>query len=471
MKIGLVYLNTNQGEIFPVGLISIATAIKQKLDGCEVEIIDINFEDPFQKIISSDYDLIGISCMTVEYEKATVLAKKIKEKLNIPIIIGGVHISTLPVSFRDCFDIGVIGEGEETFLDIIKFYKKKGRFDSLILNEIKGVVFKDSGRLVITPKRDLIESLDSIPALDYSFINSSYFRFRALIPWAEFGREAIILTSRGCPYKCIFCSTTQFWNKVRYFSVERIVNEITNLVENHKVDHIQIFDDLFTINKDRLKYFAQEFNKKRLYKKVKLTCQARANLVDDELCLILKSMNVRIVSFGFESGNERVLRYLKCGSVSVEQNKKAIAICVKHRLKVVGSLIFGSPTETLEEMRDTIKLIDYTKKIGADRIWSFVMTPFPATKIWEIAKERGSVSDEMNFDKLNHQTVDEPLLLEKSIDRSDFKKIFCEGRRHLHYYKWKKLFSMLMNNPFNTILLIIISPWQYIKRGLVASQE
>ena len=253
-------MSNEHGDVLPLGLISIASYFKQRFLHHQIEIVDINFENPINKIFYSHYDLIGISSMTVQYEKATALARKVKDKSNIPIIIGGAHISTLPFSLRDCFDIGVIGEGEETFCNIVDLYEKKGKLFLSDLRDIGGVVYREDGKLNITQNMASIDPLDLVPSLDYSIIDHKYFRFKAVTYWAEFGREAILSTSRGCPYKCIFCSSTQFWGKVRYFSARRVMEEIKNLVKKYNVDHIWISDDLFTINKNRLKEIAEELS-------------------------------------------------------------------------------------------------------------------------------------------------------------------------------------------------------------------
>lgn len=426
MKVGLVYLNENKGACPPIGLMSIAAYVTQNIPSCQVEIIDVNFEDVYAKLESTEYDLIGLSAMTIDYSKAIDLAWRIKRITEIPIVIGGVHISILPESLKECFDIGVVGEGEQTFLELLQLYESVGSLDHEHLRNINGLAYVHDGQLFRTGERKLIEPLDLIPVPDTSFISDRYFVFKPLIPWGEFGREAIILTSRGCPYRCVFCSTTRFWKKVRFFSLEHVVGEVNHLINKFGSDHIQIFDDLFTMNKRRLREIAEAFKKNGITKRVKFSCQLRANLVDDELCEILKEMNVAIASFGFESGSDRVLRYLKAGSVSVEQNKNAIKMCRKHGLKVVGSLIFGSPGETVEDMERTIEFIDFTKQAGADRIWSFVMTPFPGTQIWEVAKSRGKVSEDMDFSMLSHQAVDNPLCLDEDIDKESLKKFFIK---------------------------------------------
>jgi len=471
MKVGLVYLNENKGACPPLGLMSIATYVTQNMSSCQVEIIDVNFEDAYAKLESTEYDLIGLSAMTIDYNRAIDLACRIKHIMKVPIVIGGVHISTLPESLKECFDIGVIGEGEQIFLELLQLYERVGSLDHEHLTNIDGLVYIHGGRIFRTEERKLIEPLDLIPVPDTSFISTRYFAFKPLIPWGEFGREAIILTSRGCPYKCVFCSTTQFWKKIRFFSPEHVVEEVKGLIDKFNIDHIQIFDDLFTINKKRLKTIAEAFKKYDITKRVKFACQLRANLVDDELCGILEGMNVAIASFGFESGSDKVLKYLKAGSVSVEQNKNAIKICRKHGLKVVGSLIFGSPGETVEDMEKTIEFIDFSKKAGADRIWSFVMTPFPGTQVWEVAKNRGKVNEDMDFGMLSHQAVDNPLCLDESIGKEVFKKIFYKGRAHMNYYKWKKLWSMLKKHPMRTANMILHEPLEYLKKVFTKYKE
>jgi anaerobic magnesium-protoporphyrin IX monomethyl ester cyclase len=455
MKIGLVYLSENDATIYPIGLLSIAAMLNRIHPQHKVEIIDANFEDPFEKAIDAAYDVLGISSMTIEYEKATRLALHIKSQTSAPVILGGVHISTIPQSFRSCFDLGVMGEGEETFCEIIAAFETSGNLLPPAIRHIKGIVYRDNEELVLTPPRDLLDDLDKIPKLDYSKIRSDYFRSRGMYQWGDFGKLGMVLTSRGCPYKCVFCSTTQFWNKVRCFSIERIIDEIVDLVDNYHVDHIQLSDDLFTLNKRRLRLFANEFRRRSLHKKVAISCQSRTNLIDDELCEILVSINTKIISFGFESGNDRMLRFLKCDSTSVEQNMKAIALCTQYHLNVFGSVIFGSPTETLEEMEDTVRFIASAKKLGAYSLWAFVMTPYPATSIWETAKCRGKVEDNMNFDLLNLKSKSRPLLLDEHIDYKKFRKIWFRAKLHLLGFSWNMLLPLIRKHPVQTAQLVL----------------
>jgi len=466
LKLGLTFLTkSGSGQCVPYGLMSIATYLEQKMDAIDVQIIDTNFENVYETIKHGKFDLIGIGSMTIDYQKTIDLAKRIKNDFNMPILVGGHHISSLPSSFKDCFDIGISGEGETTMLELVQLFEKKMRFNDKELEGIKGLIIpKKNDGVFLTERRKPIRPLDEIPIPNRKFINKGYFKRRQLDVWGEFGIESSIITSRGCPYKCIFCSTTRFWSELRFHSPKHAVEEVYQLVENHGVTHIQVWDDLFTIHKKRLREIAKLLREEGLTEKVKFNAQPRANLIDDELCQILKSMNVEIVLFGFESGSERTLKYLKGESISVDDNKNAIKLCQKHGIKAQGSLIFGSPGETLEDMEKTLDFIDFAKKNNVNHLWSFVMTPFPATPIWDIAQKRGKVDDNMDWDLLSHQNIDKPLLLDDDISVEEFKKVFLKGRAQMRYFKWKKILSFIRNSPLETLGIFLLHPIENLKK-------
>lgn len=462
MKIALVFLNNNASHP-PMGLAYIASYLLRDINDISIRIIDGCFNDVKKELFSDDLDLIGISAMTIEYGDALKLARQIKNEKDVPIIIGGVHISTLPISFKNCFDLGVVGEGEQTFTEVIKSFVKYKKLNYTDLIKIDGLVFYKDDNIYLTPIRKFIEPLDYIPLPAWSLVNKNYFKRNALVAFGEFGRHGVILTSRGCPYSCVFCSTRKFWHKVRFHSPEYVIKQIADLVSNYRVSHIQIWDDLFVANKERLKEIVALFECSSLKGRVKFNCQPRANLINDEICELLKRMDCNIVLFGFESGSDRILKYLKGDNVTVEQNRNAIRTCVKHGMKVQGSVIFGSPTETLEDMQKTLDFIDFAHTVGANRIWSFVMTPFPATKMWEIAKEKDVVNDDMDWSLLTHNALDNPLLLDSSVNKDKFKKIFLRGRKKLNRFKWNKAISFLKSDPISAVAYFISLAFLYLK--------
>lgn len=429
MRIGLI--NTGLDENAPpMNLVYLATSLKLN-DFNDVKIIDHTFHTGSLYREVKGLDCVGISAITKYYKKACRVAKQIRESTGIPVIIGGVHISTAPDSLSSDFVLGVIGEGENIIIDLCKTLHQEGGFIPEELSKIPGLVYWDNGKLVKTPAAQLIKDLDNILMPDFGLLNRHYFK-RKWINWTEtMGRLMHITTSRGCPYNCVFCATKRFWKVTRFHSAERIFSEVNELVKKWGIDHIVVDDDLFLSNKKRLKEFANLMDQNGLSGRVAFSCNARTNLIDEDTCRILKRIGVRSLNFGFESGSDRVLRYLKGNNITVEDHKKAIHLCNEYRFKIYGSLIFGSPTETIEDMRKTLQFIDFTIKNRCHKVWAFVMTPLPGTPLWEVAKQCGEVNDNMDWDLLDLNRYDNPMLLESDIDPEEFKKIFKEAAAQL----------------------------------------
>ncbi len=459
MKIALVTIVKDRDLVSPITLAYLATYIREKGGFNDVKIIDANFEDPMTELKRYKPDVVGLSAMTIFIGDVSNMAQRIKEELNIPVILGGVHISTCPVSMPKCFDVAVSGEGEQTFLELMESFRREGKFDKEKLKDIKGLVFWKDDKLVQTELRPQIDPIDDIPVPDRDYMHKGYFKKKMVSGAGKHTREGTILTSRGCPFKCIFCSTAHFWKTVRFHSPERVVEEIMLLREKYKVKHYSVWDDLFPANVKRLKDIRDILKERGVLDDMTIACQARSDSINDDVCQTLKSLNTKTIGFGFESGSERVLAYLKKNTTTVEKNRQAIVTCKKYGFAVYGSLIFGTPTETIAEMRETIDFIKFAKENGADGIWCFVMTPFPGTDMWEVAKQRGKVSDEgMNWDILTHQNMDNPLLLDESISREEFKNVFLEAREELNFFRIKYIKQNIRSDFTGTTKTAITHP-------------
>jgi len=319
-------------------------------------------------------------------------------------------------------------------------------------------------KLLRTPKRPEI-NLDSLPFPDFSLINEKYFEEQEIPGLNLLLRKTFVITSRSCPYKCKFCSTSHFWGKVRLHSPEYSAKLMKYSMETCRASYINIMDDLFTISPERLISIKKELEKLGILDKiVAMDCQPRANLINDDLCMAMKALKIKIVGFGFESGSERVLNWLKAGSVTVEMNKRAILLCKKYGFIVYGSLMFGSPGEKIRDLEKTLDFIDFAIKNKADYIWSFIATPFPDTPFWNIALERKKVSNNMNFNLLSHNNIDNPLLLDDDVDKKEFKRLFLIGRKKLRKFKIKMVISFFLTNPLNSIKIFFKYPRYYFNR-------
>jgi len=333
---------------------------------------------------SGDFNIIGVSSTSQCFDIAKDLGRKVKERnKNIITIIGGHHITYMPETLTEEFDIGVMGEGEEAFLELTRYFFQNGFvIKPEILRDIKGLVFHHNGSIFITPKRDLIEPLDSIP-----------------FPERSDGTTPYLFTSRGCPYKCSFCSSSAFWDKTRYFSAEYVVKEVEHLIEKSPgISNILILDDLFIVNKPRFKRFAELIVEKKINEKVSFVFSVRANLVDDELCENLKRINIAGVAFGAESGSNRILHILR-KSTTKDMNQLALDTFYKHKIPVYGSFIVGTPTETEEDVRSTYEFILMNIYAGKllPRASVNILMPLPGTDIWKQAIQ-DKLIDQENID-------------------------------------------------------------------------
>jgi len=463
LKIALVSFQKDAEKVPPIGLVYLATYLKNKCSIKNVKIIDKNYDNIRLELEDFSPDIIGLGPMTINYQEAVEFAINFKKNHNTPIIIGGVHISTLPESFKLCFDVGVIGEGEETISQLVDLFIKKNRFLPQDLKKLRGVVFFDK-TIVKTKLRKPLD-LDSLPMPDFSLINQDYFSPQEIPGVNIIARRAFVLTSRSCPYKCKFCSTSHFWGNVRLHSPEHAAKIIADSVIKQNTTYIKILDDLFTVSPERLRQIKVELEKLGILNKIEgIECQPRANLINDELCQIMKELKVKIVNFGFESGSERILNWLKSGSVTVEMNKKAIILCKKYGFIVYGSLMFGSPGEKIEDMKKTLDFIDFAVKNKADYIWGFISTPFPDTPFWDIALQKGKVSKYMDFNLLSHHNLDNPLLLDEDVDKDEFKRVFLKAMAKLRKLKLKLVTRFFLSNPIRTMELFVKSPFYYTSR-------
>jgi radical SAM superfamily enzyme YgiQ (UPF0313 family) len=362
-------------------------------------------------------DVVVISSVSQNFERAKQFAKLAKES-DIFVIIGGIHISFLPTTLTEHMDVGIIGEGEKTFSELINILSRTDIYSKNVIKNIKGICYYEQGQLIITDKQEILKDSE-IPH-----------PFRMLVGSRK---HDYIFSSRGCPFKCVFCSTCRYWGSTRWLSPEFIIEEIYELMKND-VKIISFYDDLFIGNKPRLKEIADLIDQKGINKKIQFTCSARANLIDDETIGYLKKMNVVAVGLGLESGNQRILRYLKGENIGVEDNKKAVCLLHNANIQVNASFIIGSPDETIEEMLDTYNFIK-NNKLSFTEI--FLLVPFPGTPIWDLAKDRGLVSDNINWDVLNsnfEKNMKSAIILSTKLTRKEIIKIYKKFRR-LRFYK------------------------------------
>ena len=278
------------------------------------------------------------------------------------------------------------------------------------LLKIKSLAFWDKGKLIQTEKRIPIIPMDNIlpPARDLLKIEKC----------------THVFSSRGCPYRCVFCVSSRYWNITRIFSAEYVVREIKDLYDNYGVREINFWDDLFIVSKDRIKKIVALLAKEKLLGKIIFGCAVRSNLIDESMARLLQKMNVKFVSMGLESGNERILNYLKGTNINIKDHARAIRIFKKYGIEPSASFIIGSPDETREEILQTLKFIKDSKLRG---FGVYVLTPLPGTPVWDYAKGRKMVNEKMDWSRLDvefEDNHDQAIILSEKLSRDELYKLF-----------------------------------------------
>jgi len=365
----------------PLGLGYLAAVLKRNFPSMEVKIIDRGIESAMK---SFRPDAVGVSAVSQNLGWAAKVGAYCKSA-GIPVFLGGVHITLLPGSLPQPFDFGVSGEAEETIIEIIDYLSKGGVSGSAEMERIDGLILRDGPSIKATGNRTPIKTLDTLPFPDRSLLN---------IPS---GGTTYLFTSRGCPYTCTFCASTRFWSGVRWFSAEYVADEIEHVIRTHKPWAISFYDDLFIGHRKRLAKIADFLSARNLNRKVKYSFACRADLVNEELIEILKPLSIQMICMGLESGCPRTLDYLKGGNVTVEQNHQAVRLLTQAGINVQGTFVIGSPGETEEEILETLRFIKESELVNFE---VYVLSPFPGTPVWEEAKKRGLVGNEMDWGRL-----------------------------------------------------------------------
>ena len=393
------------GSNFPsMGLLLLA-AVAKKI-GLTARIIDapslnLNYSQVLDSIFEFPPLFLGITAVTPSLYKAGKLAKMVKERdSSIITMIGGPHLTTVPAEtmqlFPD-FDIGVIGEGEATVTELFTKIKElnKGKRPSAEelfkdcspeLKKINGLIFRDNGSFKITDKREPIKDLDSLPFPAWDLLPGFPDAYRPAAFKYKKLPSTYVLTSRGCPHKCIFCDTSVFSRQFRHFSAEYMIEMIRILYHKYGIREISFEDDTFLIFKKRLISICEALMREKL--DISWSCNGRVHGADKELLRLMKKAGCWQISYGIESGDQEVLNFAE-KHIKLEQVEQAVSMTAEANILSKGFFIIGFPLDTDETIQRTIK---FAQKLKLDDVSVSMMTPFPGSKMYEIGQKYGTIN-------------------------------------------------------------------------------
>ncbi|MBF0318144.1 MAG: radical SAM protein, partial [Nitrospirae bacterium] len=374
-----------------------------------------------QTLRSFKPDVVGISVLSVETASAFKLSRLTKDYNERCVVVwGGVHPSFLP---DDCLkntevDFVVRGEGEYAMLELCQLLRQGMPVTPSALSEIHGLSFKDNGRVIHNPARPAIASLDDIPFPDRQNV-----LYRETIDFKSLGS---MIVSRGCPFRCTFCSSRNFWDKkVRLRSPENVIREITFLQNTYGTRHIMFWDDSFTINRKVIEKYCRSIIDSRL--KISWKTATRADLIDEELLDLMKKAGCVKLEIGVESGSERIKKMIN-KDVSNDDILRAFALL---RKKGIGSGAFfmaGFPQETLDDLRETF---DFMRRLNADELAFNIFDPMPGSSEYDKCIELGLITGTPDW---NNFPLWPDAYFVKDIVRQEFDRQVEEIARWLYAY-------------------------------------
>lgn len=437
MKVALV--NPGKGRRWsvsePLNLGYIAGYLER--NEIEVKIIDqIAGQDVRKEIKNYNPDIVGITATTPLAPYAYKIADECKER-GILTVIGGVHATAVPEDASSHADIVVMGEGEIAMLDIIKEGIKSG---------------------IIS--RPYVKNLDEIPPPARHLMKQDFYlrtkdRLGDVVSHLHFvpfhAKVASIISSRGCPYACVFCHNSLRKSPLRFHSAERTVFEIKHLIEMYGVDAIFFMDDNLLANKPRLKKICNLMKESKI--DIIWGCNATSNHVDLDTLQMIKEVGCKQLVFGFESGSQRVLDYLG-KHTTVEGNKKAARLCKEVGISVTVTFMVGNPTETIDDVRATQRFIEENKNY-IDMYGVSITTPYPGTALWLWCKKRGLIPQSLDWSRFTQGDIQ--VLACDTIQPEEIERLYLETGS-IKPFKLSRLWNRVWWHPRKTLGWVLRHP-------------
>jgi anaerobic magnesium-protoporphyrin IX monomethyl ester cyclase len=452
-----VYSNAGS-KLPPLGLCNLAAVVRKA--GIEVSIIDAQaseygIEETFEIIEDFNPDLIGITAVTISINSAADLARYINDKkYHVPIVLGGPHITAIPEKtlkkFPE-FDIAVIGEGEETFLELVKKWDKIKN-----LKEIKGLAFRTNGQITFSSPRPFINNLDELPLPAWDLLPNFPGVYSQSAMRSHRLPTTCLITSRGCFGKCTFCDNSVFGRKIRCHSAEYVIKMIKHLIDRYGINEISFYDDNFLVLPNRL----SKICKMIIHEKLNITwsCDARVDVVKSpETLKMLKEAGCWEICYGIESGVQKILDEEK-KNLSIEQIRQVVGWTAKAGLQVKGFFMIGHPLETEETMKETIQ---FAKELPLTNAHATFVTPLPGSELYKTAHNYGTFDNDWR--KMNMWT---PVFIPSSLSEETLQKYKRKFFREF-YLRPRIIFALLKNVKKPQQLVSLLKGFMTLVKSLI----
>lgn len=404
--------------------------------------------------------VVGITCLfSSVFPVVRQVCRMVKEvDPNILTVIGGTYPSFLTeyCLAEPNLDLIVLGEGEETFRDLLR-----GLREGRPLTEVDGLAYKENGRVIVQPRTRWIENLDTIPFPARDLLPMDVYA-RINVPHSFSAKEKLntpLITSRGCPARCIYCSSSTFWgHRFRARSPENVLDEIGELTSRFGIRELQFEDDNITANKKRAKAIFQGIIDRGYRVSFNFPNGVALWTLDEELVELMQAAGCYEMTLAFESGSQYVLDHIIQKPLNLERARQITQLIHSKNIRTNAFFIFGFPGETREQVQETFR---FAREMKTNMAYFFIANPLPGTELYRLAKEQGMLPDDFNFENLTFTRsvfkpgIFRPHELERMAGREFLKYNFWAFFRHPWTLFRKSVVDLFLRRPRYTLGLLV----------------
>lgn len=400
MRLAMVYPNKHSSESqMSLGLGYLASYILSKDDTIDIKVLDtaVMNRKEVNRFFNEQWDIAAVTVTSRTYKEAVEIARIFKtKKTDIPVIFGGPHVSIImkEVMRESLIDFAIYGEGELTLDELLRLLKNsENQFNADVLSKVNGLIFRRDGNVVVNTPRVLIENLDMLPFPAFD-----------LFPMRRYAGRLPLITSRGCPFACVFCASSQIWSrKWRDRSPENIIKEIKWLEDKFGPRPFEFHDDGFNMSLKRVNAICDQI----IQEKINIPWGVRgfrADIVNIGVSRKMRRAGCSHVAIGIESANPRML--VRMGKhETIDQIERGIKILRSTGIDVIGQFMIGNPGETLETVKESVK---FAKESGCIKSTFGTAVPFPGTALWKYVEDNGRFlvePDVTRFEDMNPRII------------------------------------------------------------------
>jgi radical SAM superfamily enzyme YgiQ (UPF0313 family) len=410
----------------------------------DAQALGLSHSETINTILSWSPDMVGCTGYTSSIESAHRISEAIKKTTpETTTVVGGPHVTAVPkmtLSRYPLFDFGLQGEGEITLPELAAALRNGASPAG-----IPGLVYREGDRIVVNERPPLISNLDTLPPPAFDLFVGFPKSYRPPVLHSPRGRGATLVTSRGCPFSCIFCDRSLFGEKYRTHSVDYIIEMISRLKRDYNIKHIIFYDDNFTARKKHLRNLLEKIM--GLPFPITWNCDARADQVDTELLADMKRAGAWMINYGVETANEELLKFLN-KSLSLDRVVEAVHLTKEAGIRVKGLFMIGIPGETEKTIANTKAFLS---RLPFDFINISKFTPYPGCEIYRNIQKYGEFEEEWSrMSAFNFvfwpSTIDRDVLIKKN---KELLRDFYRDRRIGREYA-----RMLFRNPHDSLRLL-----------------